>query len=58
MWETWIQFLGWENPLVEGKTYPLQYSGLENSMDYTVHGVAKSWKRLSVFFISMCLEWS
>ena len=26
----------------EGKVYPLQYSGLENSMDYTVHGVAKS----------------
>ena len=26
----------------EGKGYPLQYSGLENSMDYTVHGVAKS----------------
>ena len=25
----------------EGKSYPLQYSGLENSMDYTVHGVAK-----------------
>ena len=24
----------------EGKGYPLQYSGLENSMDYTVHGVA------------------
>ena len=23
----------------EGKGYPLQYSGLENSMDYTVHGV-------------------
>ena len=22
--------------------YPLQYSGLENSMDSTVHGVAKS----------------
>ena len=22
----------------EGKGYPLQYSGLENSMDYTVHG--------------------
>ena len=42
----------------EGKGYPLQYSGLENSMDYIVHGVAKSWKRLSDFFISMCLEWS
>ena len=24
----------------EGKGYPLQYSGLENSMDFTVHGVA------------------
>ena len=28
---------------VEGKIYPLQYSGLENSMDGIVHGVAKSW---------------
>ena len=27
----------------EGKGYPLQYSGLENSMDCIVHGVAKSW---------------
>ena len=27
----------------EGKGYPLQYSGLENSMDCMVHGVAKSW---------------
>ena len=26
----------------EGKGYPLQYSGLENSMDYIVQGVAKS----------------
>ena len=26
----------------EGKGYPLQYSDLENSMDYTVHGVKKS----------------
>jgi len=26
----------------EGKGYPLQYSGLENSMDCLVHGVAKS----------------
>ena len=26
----------------EGKGYPLQYSGLENSMDYTVHGVTMS----------------
>ena len=33
----------------EGKGYPLQYSGLENSMDYTVHGVAKSQTQLSDF---------
>ena len=33
----------------EGKAYPLQYSGLENSMDCIVHGVAKSWTRLSDF---------
>ena len=26
----------------EGKGYPLQCSGLENSMDSTVHGVSKS----------------
>ena len=26
----------------EGKGYPLQYSGLENSMDCIVHGVAES----------------
>ena len=33
----------------ERKRYPLQYSGLENSTDYTVHGVTKSWTRLSNF---------
>ena len=33
----------------EGKGYPLQYSGLENSMGYIVHGVANSWTRLSNF---------
>ena len=33
----------------EGKGYPLQYSGLENSMDCIVPGVAKSWTRLSDF---------
>ena len=29
----------------EGKGYPLQYSGLKNSMDCIVHGVAKSHTR-------------
>ena len=36
----------------EGKGYPLQYSGLENSMDCIVHGVAKSQTRLSDFHLS------
>ena len=34
----------------EGKGYPLQYSGLENSMDCIVHGVTKSLMRLSSDF--------
>ena len=33
----------------KGKGYPLQYSGLENSMNCMVHGVAKSQTRLSDF---------
>ena len=33
----------------EGKGYPLQYSGLENSMDCVVHGVSKSRTLLSDF---------
>ena len=38
--------------LGERKGYPLQYSGLENSVDYTVHGAAKSLTRLSDFHLS------
>ena len=33
----------------EGKGYPLQNSGLEDSMDGIDHGVAKSWTWLSAF---------
>ena len=37
----------------EGNGYPLQYSGLENSMDCTVHGVTKSLtqQRLSLTYL-------
>ena len=35
--------------LGEGKGYPLQYFGLENSMDYIMHGVTKSQTQLSDF---------
>ena len=37
----------------EGKGYLFQYSGLENSRDYTVHGVTKSRTRLSDFHCLM-----
>ena len=33
----------------EGKGYPLQYCGLENSVDCIVHGVAKSQTQLNDF---------
>ena len=33
----------------ERKGYRLQFSDLENSMDYTVNGIAKSWTRLNHF---------
>ena len=46
MWETWVQSLGWEDPLEKGKTNH-QCSSLENSMGCIVLGVPKSWTRLS-----------
>jgi len=39
----------------EGKGYSLQYSGLENSMDCIIHGVAKSQTWLSNFHSLICL---
>ena len=53
MQETWVWSLGLIPGLGrspgEGKGYLLPYSGLENSMDCIVHGVAKSQTRLSDF---------
>ena len=54
--KTWVQSLGWEDPLEEGMASHSQYCRLENPMDRgawwaTVHGVAKSWtwlKQLSM----------
>ena len=42
----------------EGKGYPLQDSGLENSMDCIVHGIAKSHTRLSDFHFHYWLKLS
>ena len=50
---SWVQFpvliAGLGRSPGEGKGYPLQYFGLENSMDCTVRGVVKSQTQLSDF---------
>ena len=38
---------------MKGIGYPLQYLGLENSMDCITHGVAKSQIRMSDFHFSL-----
>ena len=48
MWETWVQDLGWEDPLEKGKA--THSSILAWRIPWTVvHGVAKSWTILSDF---------
>ena len=47
MWETWVQSLGWEDPLEKGKATHSNYSCLESSVDRgawraTVYVVAES----------------
>ena len=46
IWETWVQSLvsipGLGRAPGEGKDYPLQYSNLENSMDYAVLGILQA----------------
>ena len=52
MQETWVQSLGWEDPLEKGKAIHSSFLVLENSMDCIVHGVAKSRTRPSDFTIT------
>ena len=40
----------------EGKGYPLQYSGLENSMGCIVHGILKSQTQLNNFHFHLCVK--
>ena len=58
MQETLVLFLGLSGRSPgEGKGYPLQYYGLENSMDCIVHGVAKSQTWLSTFLFLSFIRW-
>ena len=58
--ETWLQALTWEDP-GEGNGYPLQYSGLEKSVDRGTWQVNSLWghkelemtERLSLHFTSL-----
>ena len=50
MQETWVQSLGWEDPLEKGTA--IHSSILAWRIPWTVHGVAKSWTRLSGFHFS------
>ena len=47
MWETWVWSLGWEDPLEKRKA--THSSILAWRIPWTVHGVTKSWTRLSKF---------
>ena len=54
MWETWVQSLGWEDPLEEGMATHSSTLAWRIPMDRgawqaVVHGVAKSWIRLSTY---------
>ena len=49
--ETWVQSLGWEDPLEEGMQptpvfLPGEFHGQRSLVGYTVHGIAKSQTRL------------
>jgi len=56
MRETWVQSLGWEDPLEKGTATHsrITHSGLENSMDYSPWGHKESdtTERLSLHFTS------
>ena len=52
MWKTWLPSLGWEDPLGEDMATHSSILAWRIPMDRgawwaTVHGVAKSWTRLS-----------
>ena len=48
--EAWVRSLGWEDALEMGKaTHSMILAWRILYMDYTVHGVTKSWTRLGDF---------
>ena len=63
MQETWVQSLGWDDLLAKEMATHSSILAWKNPMDWgswqaTVHGVSKSWTRLSdfAFFLSCCTK--
>ena len=57
MQETWVQFLGWEDPLEKGTaTHSTILAWRIPWTVQSVHGVAKSWTRLSNFHFASLLK--
>ena len=64
MWETWVQYLGWEDPLQKGKAAHSSILAWRIPGTVLVHGVAKSWTGLSDFHFhfhlipsTQCSDW-
>ena len=55
MWETWVQSLGWEDPLEKGKA--THSSILAWRIPWSVHGVAKSQIQLTDFHFKKLRSW-
>ena len=49
MWETWVWFLGWEDPLEQGMATHSSILAWRIPWTVYIHGVAKSWTQLSSF---------
>ena len=53
MWETWVRFLGWEDPLKKGKATHSSILANGESHGQHIHGVAKSQTQLSDFHFTL-----
>ena len=63
MWETWVQSLGWDDPLEKGTAthsifWPGEFHGQRSLVDYSSQGSKESdmTERLSLHFIHLYAE--
>ena len=57
MLETWVQSLGWEDPLEKGKATHSSILAWRIPWMIIVHGVAMSWRRLRDFHFHKLCKW-